>query len=93
MDVFYDVYGKIAVERCRHGMPPVTPRRGIADDYRDGKRAEIRRRAAAAYRDAEYAERRRRAAELAGAGTPRSRPAEPEKPRRTLAEMVYQGLA
>lgn len=93
MDVFYDIYGKIAGERCRHGMPPVTPRRGIADDYRDEKRAEIRRRTAAAYRDREYAERRRRAAELAEAGTPRSRPTEPEKPRRTFAEMVYQGLA
>lgn len=50
--------------------------------------AELLLETAVAYRDREYAERRRRAAELAEAGTPRNRPVEPEKPRRTFAEMV-----
>lgn len=45
---------------------------------------------AVAYRDREYADRRRRAAELAEAGTPRTRPVAPEEPRRTLAELVYK---
>ena len=93
MDVFYDIYGRIAGERCQPDMPQETLLRRLVNEYRDEKHAEMRYKAAVAYRDAEYAERRRRAEELAEAGTPRSRPTEPEKPRRTLAEMVYQGLA
>ena len=93
MDVFYDIYGRIAGERCQPDMPQETLLRRLVNEYRDEKHAEMRYKAAVAYRDAEYAERRRRAEELAEAGTPGSRPTEPEKPRRTLAEMVYQGLA
>lgn len=73
----------------RYGVPEQRPQPGSVEA------GELTRRlmeTAVAYRDVEYEERRRRAAEFAAAGTPRIRPAEPEKPRRTFAESVYQGL-
>ncbi len=73
----------------QYGAPdPHMPPEGDAAEEMKRRLREI----AVAYRDREYADRRRRAAELAKAGTPWSLPVAPEKPRRTFAELVYEGL-
>lgn len=73
----------------QYGAPdPHMPPEGDAAEEMKRRLREI----AVAYRDREYADRRRRAAELAEAGTPWSLPVAPEKPRRTFAELVYEGL-